>query len=173
LLDRFLNWLADLLFGKVGYENINRTRTIVIWTVIVASFAIILWLLSKTQLVSLIRPKPKATSFNFTDLTEDLNTVNFEQKITDALKTEDYRLAVRWHYLKILFLLDKRQLIVFAPFKTNIDYTYELKNDTYKITYKKLSRIYEYIWYGQFDVNETGYSDDANEFKNFERELNV
>ncbi len=173
LIDRFLSWLSDWLFGNVGYDNLNRTRTIIIWTVIVIAVAIIIWLLSKTQLVSLIKPKPKATFFNFTDITEDLNTINFEQKIADALKTADYRLAIRWHYLKILFVLDKKQLIVFAPFKTNVDYMYELKKDTYKTSYKQLSRIYEYIWYGQFAVNESSYTDNAIEFKNFEHELNV
>lgn len=165
--------MADWLFGKAGFNNVNLTRKIIIWIVIIVSFAIIIWLLSKTQLVSLIKPKPKAIAFNFTDLTEDLNTVNFEQKISEALKFNDFRTAVRWHYLKILFLLDKKQLIVFAPFKTNIDYTYELKNDTYKTSYKKLSRIYEYIWYGQFDINQSSYTDNANEFKNFEQQLNV
>lgn len=173
LLQRFLSWLSEWLFGNVGYENINRTRTIIIWSVIIVSFTIIIWLLSKTQLISLIKPKPKATSFNFTDVTEDLNTINFELKITDALNINDYRLAIRWHYLKILFLLDKKQLIVFAPYKTNIDYTYELKKDTYVTSYKQLSRIYEYIWYGQFSINEISYTENAKGFNNFEQQLNV
>jgi len=173
LLQRFLSWLSEWLFGNVGYENINRTRTIIIWSVIIVSFTIIIWLLSKTQLISLIKPKPKATSFNFTEVTEDLNTINFELKITDALNINDYRLAIRWHYLKILFLLDKKQLIVFAPYKTNIDYTYELKKDTYVTSYKQLSRIYEYIWYGQFSINEISYTENAKGFNNFEQQLNV
>lgn len=173
LLQRFLSWLSEWLFGNVGYENINRTRTIIIWSVIIVSFTIIIWLLSKKQLISLIKPKPKATSFNFTEVTEDLNTINFELKITDALNINDYRLAIRWHYLKILFLLDKKQLIVFAPYKTNIDYTYELKKDTYVTSYKQLSRIYEYIWYGQFSINETSYTENAKGFNNFEQQLNV
>lgn len=168
-----MKWLSDWLFGKAGYDNIERTRKIVIWTVILVSFGIIIWLLSKTQLVSLIKPKPKATSFNFTDLTEDLNTIDFEKKIIEALKSSDHRLALRWHYLKILFLMDKKQLITFAPFKTNIDYGYELKNDTVKINYKKLSRIYEYVWYGQFVIDHQTYLDNADEFKKFEQDLNV
>ncbi|MDX2173993.1 MAG: hypothetical protein SFY56_12795 [Bacteroidota bacterium] len=165
--------MSDWLFGKAGYDNVERTRKIVIWTVILVSFGIIIWLLSKTQLVSLIKPKPKATSFNFTDLTEDLNTINFEKKINEALKLNDYRLAVRWHYLKILFLMDKKLLITFAPFKTNVDYGYELKNETVKANFKKLSRIYEYVWYGQFVIDHKNYLDNADEFKKFEEDLNV
>lgn len=173
IIERFLEWLAENLFGKADFENINVARQIIIWSIIIVSIIIIVWLLSKSELVSLIKPKSKATTFNFSDVTEDLNTINFNQKINDAEKHHDYRLAIRWRYLKILFILDKKSFISFASFKTNIDYSNELKGKEFHSHFIKLSRIYEYVWYGQFSVNETGYLNNVEEFKSIEKQINV
>lgn len=173
MMEKFLEWLAEMLFGKAGYDNVNTARQILIWSVIILSIVIIVWLLSRSELVSLVKPKSKATAFNFSDVTEDLGTINFDQKINEAEKQSDYRLAIRWHYLKILFLLDKKGLINFASFKTNIDYGNELKGKPYHPGFIRLSRIYEYVWYGQFELNETSYHNNASEFKTIERQLHV
>jgi hypothetical protein len=183
VLLRLLEWLAELLFGNHSSESTSAMRRIIIWTIVIIASAVVIWLLSKSQLVSLVRPKSKATAFNFTDITEDLSAVNFEKKINDALLAGDYRLAVRWHYLKTLFLLDKKGLITFAPFKTNIDYYYELSKHKTKINglketnlntaFIKLSRIYEYVWYGQFILKEPDYNNNAADFTNFEKQISV
>jgi hypothetical protein len=173
LLERFLEWLAEMLFGKAGYRNVDLTRKIIIWTIIIASFVIIIWLLSRSQLVSLIKPKHKATAFNFSDVTEDLNAINFEARISEAVKNDDFRLAIRWHYLKMLFVLDQKKLIAFAPYKTNIDYKYELKDKQALNFFLSLSRIYEYVWYGEFKVTSANYASNAQDFNDFEKQVNV
>ncbi|MGZ3900124.1 MAG: hypothetical protein ACXVNQ_07100 [Bacteroidia bacterium] len=174
IFERFLEWLAEKLFGKAGYDNISTARTIIIWTIVIISLGIIIWLLSRSELISLTRTKAKSTSFNFTDITEDLDTINFNQKIKDALSGQDYRLAIRWHYLKMLYIYDKKRLIVFAPFKTNIDYGNELrgKEEQHK-EFLKLSRIYEYVWYGQFTLHEESYSSNALEIESAIKKLDV
>ena len=171
--ERFLEWLAEKLFGNAGFENVLTARQIIIWTVCILALAILIWLLSRTELVSLIKPKPKATAFNFMDVVEDLDKINFEEKIKAALLEGDYRLAIRWHYLKILFLLDKAGLISFASYKTNIDYRYELKSKAHQHAFIHLSYIYEHVWYGQFIIGITDYKEKESEFNNFEKELGV
>ena len=97
ILERFINWLSDLIFGDSNYNNITLTRKIIIWTVILASLAIIIWILLKSDFSKLIIPKSKLTTFNFSELTEDLSTINFDKMIDEACKEEDYRTAIRWH----------------------------------------------------------------------------
>lgn len=173
IFDKLLEWLSKKLFGNASYDNISSARSIIIWTIVVIAVIVIIWLLSKSEMGSLIRPKPKATAFSFSDITEDLDTINFDTKIKEAASNGDYRLAIRWHYLKMLFLLDKKGLISFAPFKTNIDYTNELKNKKFTEGFVKFSRIYEYVWYGQFTLNEITYKGNASDFETFEKEINV
>ncbi len=172
-MEKFQEWLAEQLFGGGGYNNIAMARQIILWSVIIISVAVLIWLLTKTEFVSLIKPRPKSTSFNFSDITEDLSAINFDAQISEALKRSDYRTAIRWHYLKILFMLDKKQMIVFSPYKTNIDYGYELKGKNFHPGFVKLSRIYEYVWYGQFALNETVYKSNAAEFETIEKQIGV
>ncbi len=171
--ERFLEWLAEKLFGNAGFENVLTARKIIIWSVCLLALGLLIWLFSRSELVSLIKPKPKATAFNFMDITEDLDKINFEEKIKAALVDGDHRLAIRWHYLKILFLLDKAKLITFASFKTNIDYRYELKSKAHQHAFIRLSYIYEHVWYGQFIIGITDYKEKETEFNNFEKELGV
>ena len=173
MFDRFLEWLAEKLFGNAGYENVLTAREIILWTVCIISLGIVIWLLSRSELASLIKAKPKATAFNFMDITEDLDKINFEEKIKAAVVQGDYSHAIRWHYLKILFLLDKDKLIEFASYKTNIDYKYEIKNKKLQDGFMRLSYIYEYIWYGKFVIGITDYSERETEFNDFEKQIHV
>ncbi len=140
--------------------------------VIVAVITVII-LLTKTNLIGLVKSKGKNTAFSFSDITEDLETINFEQRIADALKDDNFRLAIRWHYLKILFLLDKNKHINFAPYKTNFDYAYEIKNSTIKSKFNSASKIYEFVWYGKFDLDKNKYETSKKEFKDFEAIIHV
>ena len=171
--ERLLEWLAEKLFRNAGYDNILTTRKLIVGTICVVAIALLIWLLSRSEFVSLIKPKPKSTSFNFTDLVEDLDKINFEHQINSAIADENYRLATRWNYLKILFLLDKNKLILFASHKTNIDYKYELKDKKLQTDFTRLSYIYDYVWYGKFEITALDYHEQVSDFINFESTMHV
>jgi len=172
-MESLMQALSRLLFDDASAENLIFTRQLIIWTVVIISLLIIVRLLTKSQFGRLTRTTPKLTGFNFNDITEDLSAINYGQRIEEALRTNNYRLAIRWHYLEMLYFLDKKQLIVFAPYKTNIDYRYELKTKTVQGLFTALSRIYDYVWYGQFVISENDYLDNAGIFQTLKKELNV
>ncbi|HOZ86627.1 MAG TPA: hypothetical protein PL029_02660 [Bacteroidia bacterium] len=173
VFETFMRALARLLFESASTENLLRTRQIIIWTVVIVSLIVIARLLAKSGIGKLTRANPKLTGFNFNDLTEDLATINYAQRIAEALSENNFRLAIRWHYLEMLYQLDKQQLIVFAPYKTNIDYRYELKNKNIQAVFTSLSRIYDYVWYGQFVISETEYVNNAGAFLNLKKQIHV
>lgn len=173
IFERFMDWLSDLLFGNTNYENIQFTRELIIWTVIILCVIVVIWILLKSDLSRLIRPKSKMTTFNFSEITEDLSTINFDKMIEDAVKNADHRMAVRWNYLKCLYLLEKGGHLVFQPAKTNIDYQYDLKRSLFLNEFMSVSRIYDYVWYGKFTVDQAKYNDLRKEFTEFESHLNV
>jgi hypothetical protein len=74
--------------------------------------------------------------------------------IEEAIKNGNYRLAVRWCFLKSLQLLNQKQQIVWQPAKTNIDYHDELQNKNTRDNFGKLSHVFEYVWYGEMAANE-------------------
>ena len=50
--------------------------------------------------------------------------------------------------------------------KTNTDYLYEIKNPIHKEEFTYLSYLYNYIWYGEFEIDERMFQKAENRFKN-------
>lgn len=49
--------------------------------------------------------------------------------------------------------------------KTNTDYFYELKNQAHKDEFGYLSYVYNYIWYGEFEIDENTFVKAEQRFK--------
>ncbi len=104
------------------------------------------------------------------DLSEDERIIqeeNLDELITKALKNKDYRLAVRYNYLKVLKKLMEDDLIKWRADKTNRDYLKELKNSPLADAFKHLTFLYDYIWYGKFPATEEELNQTQNLVKNF------
>jgi len=69
-----------------------------------------------------------------------------------------YREAVRMLYLIYIKELNDNGLIRLAKNKTGKDYTYELKDSETKKAFRRLSRLYEYVWFGQFDIADAKFA---------------
>jgi hypothetical protein len=88
---------------------------------------------------------------------EDVLEQNFDKLLQQAQKQGDYRLAVRYHFLKTLQRLRDRQLIEFAADKTNSRYVYEVPQK-WQSDFASLVLNYEYVWYGKFTLNADQYN---------------
>ena len=85
--------------------------------------------------------RKRAIEFNDLESIEsNLDEANLDDFILEALNTQDYRLAVRLYYLKILQSLKRKEIIEWKKDKTNKDYLKELKNTTFHNTpFRRLS----------------------------------
>lgn len=72
-----------------------------------------------------------------------------------ALKNNDYHAATRFVYLITLQLLAKKGLITWSLEKTNLDFLRELTGHPIKIDFSSLTKTYEYVEYGDFEINES------------------
>lgn len=98
---------------------------------------------------------------NMVSLSEEeriIKTENIQQLIKNALEDNNYRLAIRYYYLFILKLLSERELIDWQLQKTNDDYIHELSASTLKKTFSRATLLYDYIWYGEFDIDHERYA---------------
>lgn len=173
IMQAFLEWLSEKLFGKASYDNQILARKIVYWTLAIICLVIMILLLRRSQLTGLIKTKSKTTTFSFNDITEELGTIDFEKRIRTAEQEKDLRGATRWKYLHILYLLDQKGHIGFANYKTNINYLHELKTASLREGFTELSKIYDYVWYGEFKLTETTYSEHSSYFLKFIQHLHV
>lgn len=100
---------------------------------------------------------------------EDMTPVpgkNFDAAISKAKSENNHRLAVRYLYLQLLQRLTAAGAIEFAVDKTNTEYLRELTGKPYKEGVAELTRYYDYVWYGEFEMDAAVYAKVENKFKN-------
>jgi len=96
---------------------------------------------------------------------------DIQQLINDALSQKNYRLAVRYYYLYILKLLSEQELIDWQQQKTNDDYLNELSDSPIKIGFNKATLLYDYIWYGEFNIDDKSYSKVEDVFQSLKKSI--
>jgi hypothetical protein len=94
---------------------------------------------------------------NENDAEEVKPGTNMDSMIAQAVKDKNYRLAVRYQYLKNLHKLAEKGLVQYAVDKTNYQYVHELTNAGLRNEFAGITLNYEYVWYGEFEIDETIY----------------
>ncbi len=97
---------------------------------------------------------------NAVGLSEEENIIrneNIDDLIQQAVADKNYRLAIRYSYLLILKLLSEKDIIAWELQKTNSDYLEEITKENLKTPFKASTRLYEYVWYGDFLIDEPKY----------------
>ena len=102
---------------------------------------------------------------------KDLATTNWETLLHNAARNNDSRLAVRYSYMWMLQIMQQKGLIQYRIDKTNYEYYTELNETGYKQPFKKLSRDYEYAWYGCFELSNAMYNEYKEVFDNIRKQL--
>jgi hypothetical protein len=102
------------------------------------------------------RKKTKSANAATPNVEEEVITSesDFEVMIRQAVQSGNYRLAVRYQYLQTLHKLADKQLIQLANDKTNYQYVREISNQNYQNDFAALTLNYEYVWYGEFAIEE-------------------
>jgi hypothetical protein len=77
---------------------------------------------------------------------------NLDEKINRAIDQQEHRMAVRYMYLKALRLLNDRQWIRFHTQATNYEYVHQMSGHKMSPEFSFLTRIYDYVWYGEFPL---------------------
>jgi hypothetical protein len=82
----------------------------------------------------------------------DIADQNLDEKIQHAVAARDYRMAVRYMYLKALQLLNEKQWIRYHANGTNYEYVNQMSTHKQASEFSFLTRVYEYVWYGEFTI---------------------
>lgn len=159
--DRFLEWLSRMIQNIFNFSNnkmaMDTTVTILkILAVLLIGFVvykIIKALLNKEgQWIFGKNTQKKIASDD--PIERQLQTTNFESLIKKTLAAGQDRLTLRYYYLWLLKRLSEKQIIEWDLEKTNSDYLYEIKNEAQKVNFAYLSYLYNYSWYGAFEMDD-------------------
>jgi hypothetical protein len=101
------------------------------------------------------------------DLEQNLMQTDFDSLISEAIRNKQFRLAIRYYYLQSLKKLTQKNKIDWHYDKTNLDYEREIENAELKNKFRYISYLYNYCWYGEFDLNEQEFKTGEQTFHNF------
>lgn len=170
-LMRKINQLLQSIFGETAFtKSLEFTGLLIrLFVIILVGFLlyfIIRYILGKDGNF-IFGKKNKKLDLNVEELHENIHEINFPESIAGFEHARDYRSAVRYQFLFILKKLSDKKLIAWNPEKTNKDYAAELKAGPLKQEFSDLSYIFDYVWYGEFNIEEQSYLKFKNKYQAF------
>lgn len=99
------------------------------------------------------------------DTAESLYQADFLSRIRTAEAGRHFRLALRYHYLRLLQEFSRQSLIRYEKDKTNKQYAEEIKNHKWGPDFLLATRYYNFVWYGERTLDEENYRPLAAHFK--------
>lgn len=102
---------------------------------------------------------------------ETENTGDPDSMLRNAIRNGNYRLAVRYLYLQTLTRLAEKKLITISSSKTNYEYLNELRKHSFANEFAMLTLKYEYIWYGEYPVDENLFQQLEENFSRFNKTI--
>lgn len=141
-----------------------------LWIVIIGGFAAFMGIYLANSNVRLFGKKQ--TRLNTADEEEpemdDIFAINYQKEIDKAANSGNYRLAIRLMFLRLLKNLSEKNIIQYKHDRTNLDYLMQLSTTQYYKDFFRITRNYEYSWYGKFPVSDDVYKVIKNDFEHFD-----
>ncbi len=137
----------------------------------IAAILVILKLLNTNLRGLFFRSSSKGKGPGYELMDENINDIDFERDIEEAVRQKLYRKAIRLYYLKSLKVLSDKHLIDWQIDKTNRDYRRELKNSVIAEPFAELTLLFDYIWYGEFAIDERSFLSAKENFTAFEKRI--
>lgn len=158
LWDKIKLWFFSLINDLLGAASRTGIPGVIVITVIVLLIYLIILRIAGVDYRKILGKKEIDTP-EIDIYTENVHKMNFEYLITNAIKNKDYRLAVRFLYLKNLKQLSDKEIIDWNSNKTNYSYQYEISDSSLRSKFLETTLIFDYIWYGEFPVSENSFEE--------------
>lgn len=134
-----------------GFDFFNSIFGIIFWIAAIGLFAYLVYRLFLSNSSFFARNR-KNVSADIQATAEDTNDP--EAMIRNAVRSGNYRLAVRYLYLQALLRLSERKFIEINGNKTNYEYVNEVRKHKFANEFASLTLQYEYVWYGEYPVDQ-------------------
>ncbi|MFD0750489.1 DUF4129 domain-containing protein [Mucilaginibacter calamicampi] len=164
--DRLERWFWSL-FDNTNKSLVARGITYLLMALGVVGIVFLIMKLAGVDPFKVIRGKAASAGLPYSELTENIHEINMDDELEKAINVRNYRLAVRLLYLKSLKQLNDAGLIRWEINKTNSQYSNELRDFDQRLAFNLLTRQFEYIWYGEFNIDADAFGRINNLFTDF------
>lgn len=166
LWDKIINWINRQLFGLQRSKAYSDTIDYLLYGLMIAALIIIIIGLFKSEIRGFFYGAQKQQKIRFAEYEEDIHNINFDELIAQAVENKEYKIAIRYMFLKSLKILSDKNIINLQINKTNYDYNSEIKENQISELFSRAAFSFELAWYGNFPVKEEQYKSSANVFNN-------
>jgi len=170
--DRLKEWLASVfrnLFRFTNNGDSMRFVGILLKTIAVLIVVFVIYLIVKAVLNKegqwIFGKNSDKKIIRYSELEKNLLHVDFEKLIRNTLESGEKRLTVRYYYLWLLKMMAEKRIIEWDIEKTNTDYLSEIKSQKIKAEFGYASYLYNYIWYGEFELDDDAFEKAKNAFE--------
>ncbi len=168
--NQFINWL----FGDYKANSILSFIIAALpFLLILALLGLIAWLFSRLNPGGKVLQEPKKSRVFLSEEEELVKSEDLPALMKEAIKNAQFRLAVRYYYLNELRKLDELNIINYEYQKTNRDYYEEIEDLKIRQHFSEITKLYEFIWYGSFQVSEKDFRLAEKGFTRMENLLNT
>ena len=169
------SWLDKLLYKivhfivRVLFNPTSSAESIFFYVICIALIVVLVFVIIRMNVIGIFsRGNAKdRNGLDISEFVEDINSIDFDKMIDEALSSVMYRRAVRLYYLKSLKQLSDKEHIVWEINKTNRDYLYELRSASLRIGFEEITYMYEYVWYGNIEIDAEKFSKVRSTFHQF------
>ncbi len=169
-LSHRFNRLMNSIFGSGDVQDGWSTIKAILY-LLVALLAV--YILYRARFNHSFTEDPmRRTKMTFEEIEENLLDLNLDEKIEQAIRTGNFRIAIRLSYLKSLKLLAQKDIIEWDSNKTNGDYRYEIAGSGFEKEFESITSVFDYVWYGEFPIDKESFFDFRESFSSFYSKLN-
>jgi hypothetical protein len=168
LWDKIKYWFWDLISDILSVAARSGIPSFVVVIIITLVLCLIIMKVAGVNYRTILGKKEIDTPA-IDIYTENVHEMDFDTLIANAIKNKDFRLAIRFMYLKNLKLLSDKEVIEWNPNKTNYSYQYEIRSSSLRSKFLEATLIFDYIWYGEFPLNEPNFTEAYSRLNDFNK----
>ncbi|MBF4516279.1 DUF4129 domain-containing protein [Flavobacterium sp. ANB] len=170
--DHFKEWLASIFRKMFSFNNpqtalnfvVILLRVIAILIIVFVIYLIVKAIIAKEGQWIFGKNVHKKTIY-YSEIEKNIHLLDFEKLIKESIQSGERRIAIRYYYLWLLKIMAQNHYIEWDIEKTNSDYLYEIQSPVHREEFTYLSYLYNHIWYGEFEIDETTFVKTENRFK--------
>lgn len=150
---------------------LSNTFKIISWTIIGLIILFLLFIFLKNNGINLLASKPKKIASSDAEITTNIFEIDFAKELQKSIDATNYTLATRLLFLQLLKRLTELEFLEYAPDKTNFDYLFALNGKAFYTDFALAVKNYEYVCYGNFELNEQKFVAIKNNFYLLQQKL--
>lgn len=146
------HWLQKIFGSRAGSWVFGHLD----WAILSFAILFLLFYFRKRIFFSVFAPEAGRPR-QVTAIEENIEALDLDKLLAKAEKAQDWRIALRYHYLKVLRRLMDEGLIQWQPRYTDHDYMRQLKDPAKRAAFGEVSFLFKWAWYGDAPMDEARY----------------